>query len=84
MGNVAAVHHVRRHVQPAQREMDEGGQLVPVLANMREAFQVKDEDVRECPQAHLHHALLELFAVGTLPSIIWGKLKRKKKKKIGL
>lgn len=35
---------------------------------------MKDEDVRESPQAHLHHALLKLLTVGTLPRIVRGQL----------
>lgn len=58
MGAMVVVHHVRGHVQATQGKMDKGGELVPVLPHLREAFQVEDEDVWECPQAHLHHALL--------------------------
>lgn len=74
VGAVAAVHHVRRHVQARQGEVHERGELVPPLSHLPEALQVEDEDVRERPQAHLHHALLQLLAVGALPGIIWGKL----------
>ncbi len=74
MGAVVAVHHVRRHVQGRQGEMHERGELVPPLSHLPEALQVEDEDVRERPQAHLHHALLQLLTVGALPGIIWGKL----------
>ena len=44
------------------------------LTYLSEALQMKDEYVRKGPQAHLHHALLKLLTVGTLPGIIWGKL----------
>lgn len=71
---VLVVHHVRRHVQAGRREVHKRGELVPPLSHLPEALQMEDEDVRECPQAHLHHALLQLLAVGALPSIIWGKL----------
>lgn len=37
---------------------------------LSEAFEMEDEYVRERPQAHLHHALLQLFAVGTFPGIV--------------
>lgn len=74
MGAVVAVHHVRRHVQARQREMHERGELVPPLSHLPEALQVQDEDVRQCPQAHLHHPLLQLLTVRALPGVIWGKL----------
>lgn len=74
VGAVVAVHHVRRHVQARQGEMHEGGELVPALSHLPEALQVEDEDVRQRPEAHLHHALLQLLAVGALPGIVWGKL----------
>lgn len=71
---VLVVHHVRRHVQAGRGEVHERGEFVPPLSHLPEALQMEDEDVRERPQAHLHHALLQLLAVGALPSIIWGKL----------
>ena len=74
MRAVVAVHHVRCHVQARQWEMHEGGELVPPLSHLPEALQVEDEDVRERPQTHLHHALLQLLAVGALPGVIWGEL----------
>lgn len=74
MGAVVAVHHVRRHVQARQGKMHERGELVPPISHLPEALQVEDEDVRERPQAHLHHALLQLLTVGAFPGIIWGKL----------
>lgn len=37
---------------------------------LSEAFEMEDEYVRERPQAHLHHALLQLFTVGTFPGIV--------------
>lgn len=74
MGAVVVVHHVRRHVQASQGEVHERGELVPPLSHLPEALQVEDEDVRESPQAHLHHALLQLLAVRALPRIVWGKL----------
>ncbi len=74
VASVVAVHHVRRHVQARQGEMHQRGELVPALSHLPEALQVEDEDVRQRPQAHLHHALLQLLAVWALPGIIWGKL----------
>lgn len=70
----AAAHHVRRHVQARQGEVHEGGELVPPLPHLPEALQVEDEDVRQRPQAHLHHALLKLLAVRTPPGVIRGEL----------
>lgn len=72
VGAVAAVHHVRRHVQARQGEVHECSELVPALAHLPEALQVQDEDVRQRPQAHLHHALLQLLAVGALPGVVRG------------
>lgn len=43
-------------------------------AYLSEALEVEDQYVGESPQAHLHHALLQLFTVGTLPGIVGGKL----------
>lgn len=39
---------------------------------------MQNEDVGESPQAHLHHALLKLLTVGTLPRIIRSKLEAAK------
>lgn len=75
-GAVALVHHVRRHVQTGQGELHQRGELVPSLADLAEALQVEDEYVRECPQAHLHHALLQLLAVGALPRVVRRQLTR--------
>lgn len=72
----AAAHHVRRHVQARQGEVHEGGELVPPLPHLPEALQVEDEDVRQRPQAHLHHALLQLLTVGALPGVVRGQLVR--------
>lgn len=44
------------------------------LSYLPEALEMQDEDVGESPQAHLHHALLKLLTVGTLPRVIRGKL----------
>jgi len=41
------------------------------VAHLSEALEVEDEDVGQCPQTHLQHALLKLLTVGTLPGIIW-------------
>lgn len=78
MGAVVTAHHVRRHVQAHQGEMHKCGELVSPLTHLPEPLQVEDEDVRERPQAHLHHALLQLFAVRALPGIVWGELGGKK------
>ena len=43
-------------------------------SHLSETLEVEDQDVRESPQAHLHHALLKLFTVGTLPGVVGGKL----------
>lgn len=51
--------------------------LAPICCSpsyLPEALEVQDEDVGQSPQAHLHHALLKLLTVGTLPRIIWGEL----------
>lgn len=48
------------------------------LAYLSEALEMEDQDVREGPQAHLHHSLLKLLTVGTLPGIIWSKLKSRR------
>lgn len=81
---MVAVHHVRRHVQSCQGEMNEGGELVPALSHLPEALQVEDKNVRQRPQAHLNHALLQLLAVGALPGIVWCKLEGGgQKKKVG-
>lgn len=81
MGAVAAMHHVRRHVQAHQGEMHECGELVPPLTHLPEALQMENEDVWQGPQAHLHHALLQLLTMGALPGIIRcqliGKTERK-------
>lgn len=81
MGAVAAMHHVRRHVQAHQGEMYERGELVPPLTHLPEALQMENEDVWQGPQAHLHHALLQLLTMGALPGIIRcqliGKTERK-------
>lgn len=77
--SLAAVHHVRRHVQARQGEVHKRGELVPPLAHLSEALQVEDEDVRQGPEAHLHHALLQLLTVGAFPGIVWGKLETKNK-----
>lgn len=77
LGAVVAVHHVWRHVQTRKRKVHKGGELVPALAHLSEALQVEDEDVRQSPQTHLHHALLQLLAVGAFPGIVWGKLQTK-------
>ncbi|TNN55238.1 hypothetical protein EYF80_034504 [Liparis tanakae] len=41
---------------------------------LSEALEVEDEYVGESPQAHLHHALLELLTVRTLPGVVRGEL----------
>lgn len=74
LGAVVVVHHVWRHVQTRQGKVHKGGELVPALAHLPEALQVEDEDVGQSPQAHLHHALLQLLAVRAFPGVIWGKL----------
>lgn len=71
---MALIHHVRCHVQASQGEMHKCGELVPPFADLPEALQVEDEDVWERPKTHLHHALLQLLAMGAFPSVIWGKL----------
>lgn len=82
VGAVVAVDHVRRHVQARQGEMHKGGEFVPPLSHLPEALQVEDEDVRERPQAHLHHALLQLLTVGALPCVIRGELMQEREVKI--
>lgn len=69
--------HVGSHVESRERKLNERGQLVPSLPHLTEPFKVDDEDVGQRPQAQLHHALLEDFAVGALPRIILGQLERK-------
>lgn len=34
------------------------------------------EYIRQCPQAELNAALLQLLAVGTAPGVVWGQLKQ--------
>lgn len=75
MGAVGVVHHVRRHVQAGQWKVHQSGELVPPLPHLPKALQVEDEYIWQRPQAHLHHALLELLAVGALPRIVWCKLR---------
>lgn len=82
VGAVVAFDHVRRHVQARQGEMHKGGEFVPPLPYLPEALQVEDEDVRERPQAHLHHALLQLLTVGALPCVIRGELMQEREVKI--
>lgn len=74
VGAVVAAHHVRRHVQTRQGEVHERGEFVPPLSHLPEALQVEDEDVRQRPQAHLHHALLQLLTMRALPGIVRCKL----------
>ena len=78
VGSVGAAHHVGLHVQARQREVHERGELVPAVSHLPEPLQVQDEDVRQRPQAHLHHALLQLLAVRALPGVVWGKLGEKR------
>lgn len=67
---LAALDHVGRHVQAGRGEAHQRGELVAPLAHLPEALEVQDEDVGQCPQAHLHHALLQLLAVGALPRVV--------------
>ncbi len=46
------------------------------LFYLPKALEMEDENVRESPQAHLHHALLQLLTMGTLPGIVWGELEQ--------
>ncbi|KAL0198358.1 hypothetical protein M9458_006898, partial [Cirrhinus mrigala] len=73
-GTAAPLDHVAAHIQASEGEMDQRGELVTALSHLSEAFEVKDEDVWEGPQAHLHHALLQLLTVRTLPRIVRGQL----------
>lgn len=41
---------------------------------LTEALEVQYEDVRQCPQAELDAALLELLAVRAAPGVIGGQL----------
>ena len=80
LGATVAIHHMRRHVQARQGEVHKCGELVPPLTHLPEALQVEDEDVRQGPQTHLYHALLQLLTVRALPGVIWGKLVMGKEK----
>lgn len=76
---VVGVHHVGRHVQAAQGEVHQRGQLVPAVAHLSEALQVEYQDVWKRPQAHFYHALLQLLTMRALPCVVWGQLERNKK-----
>lgn len=73
----APLSHVGSHVESREWKLNERGQLVPSLSHLTEPFKVDNEDVGQRPQAQLHHALLEDFAVGALPRIVLGQLERK-------
>lgn len=70
-GAVTPLDHMGCHVQGCEREAYESGELVSSLAHLPETLEVEDEDVWECPQTHLNHALLQLLAVRTLPCVVW-------------
>ena len=70
----APLDHVGRHVQAGQGEGHQRGELGAPRRHLPEALEVQDEDVRQRPQTHLHHALLQLEAVGAAPRIIRGQL----------
>lgn len=71
---VIPLDHVRCHIQGCKREANQSGELVSSFAHLPETFEVEDEDVRECPQTHLNHALLQLLAMRTLPCVVWSQL----------
>ncbi len=75
-GTVAPLDHVAAHIEASEGEVDQRGELVPALSHLSEELEVKDEDVWESPQAHLHHALLQLLTVRTLPCIVRGQLSK--------
>ncbi len=80
-GTVAPLDHVAAHIEASEGEVDQRGELVPALSHLSEELEVKDEDVWESPQAHLHHALLQLLTVRTLPCIVRGQLSKHRWKK---
>lgn len=71
---VISFDHVGRHVQCCEWEAHKSGELVSSVAHLPESLKVENENVWECPQTHLNHALLQLLAVGALPCIIWSQL----------
>ncbi len=75
-GTVAPLDHVAAHIEASEGEVDQCGELVTALSHLSEALEVKDEDVWESPQAHLHRALLQLLTVRTLPCIVRGQLSK--------
>lgn len=78
LATAIAFGHMGSHVKAPQREVHKCGELMALFAHLPEALQVDDEDIRKCPQAELHGALLKHLAVGAAPSIIRGQLQRKR------
>ena len=66
---MVAVDDVGGHVEPLQREVDEGVQLVPPVAVVAEAFQADDQQRGEGPQVELLGRLLVLLALRAVPAI---------------
>lgn len=73
---VAPLDHMAAHSKAHEGEVDQRRELVTPLSHLSEAFEVKDEDVWEGPQAHLHCALLQLLTVRALPCIVRGQLSK--------
>lgn len=76
-GTSASLGHVGSHVEAREWKRHQRGELVSLLTHLTEPLEVDDEDVRQRPQAQLHHALLEGFAVRALPGVALGQLARK-------
>lgn len=66
--------HVRSHVEAAEWELHQCGELVSSPRHLTEPLEVNNEDVGQRPQTQLHHTLLEGLAVGALPRIVLGQL----------